>query len=127
MVSRAKLLSKLLVAALLILSSPQPTEKKFKHRHFAPVVERALAAENRGVTILGLSSPISSSKRNQRVEPLVGARRQNISREEQGQVAGIKLLVDSPPLAARDAFGKTGENETAAKGESFSMNGKSFA
>jgi hypothetical protein len=42
MISRAKLLSKLLVAALLILSSPQPTEKKFKHRHFAPAVEKAL-------------------------------------------------------------------------------------
>jgi hypothetical protein len=63
MTCRAKLLTRLLVAGLLMLSAPQSTEQKIKRRQHPHTVEKAGAEENSGGTISRFSTEIDRSKR----------------------------------------------------------------
>jgi len=72
-----------LVIALATFSAAQAQEKKLKREQLPPAVEKIVAEQSKGATIVGFSTEVEHGKRLYEVELKVDGRGKDISMERQ--------------------------------------------
>ena len=118
-----------LVIALATFSAAQAQEKKLKREQLPPAVEKIVAEQSKGATIVGFSTQVDHGQRLYEVELKVDGRGKDISMDKNGNIVEIKeeVPMDSLPDSVKEGLKKAARAGTIAKIESLTKNGKLVA
>lgn len=118
-----------LVIALATFSAAQAQEKKLKREQLPPAVEKTVAEQSKGATIVGFSTEVEHGKRLYEVELKIDGRGKDISMDRNGNIVEVEveLSMDSLPDAVKDGLKKAARAGTIIKIESVTKNGKLVA
>ncbi len=118
-----------LVIALATFSAAQAQEKKLKREQLPPAVEKTVAEQSKGATIVGFSTEVEHGKRLYEVELKVDGRGKDISMDKNGNIVEIEeeVPMDSLPDSVKEGLKKAARAGTIAKIESLTKNGKLVA
>ena len=87
-----------LVIALATFSA-QAQEKKLKREQLPPAVEKTVAEQSKGATIVGFATEVEHGKRLYEVELKVDGRGKDISMDKNGNIVGLEILDASKRMA----------------------------
>jgi uncharacterized membrane protein YkoI len=118
-----------LVIALATFSAAQAQEKKLKREQLPPAVEKIVAEQSKGATIVGFATEVEHGKRLYEVELKVDGRGKDISMDKNGNIVEVEeeVSMDSLPDAVKEGLKKAARAGTIAKIESLTKNGKLVA
>jgi len=118
-----------LVIALATFSAAQAQEKKLKREQLPPAVEKIVAEQSKGATIVGFSTEVDHGQRLYEVELKVDGRGKDISMDKNGNIVEIEeeVPMDSLPDSVKEGLKKAARAGTIAKIESLTKNGKLVA
>ena len=116
--------------ALLISTLPALTqEKKIKRSDLPPAVEKTVAAESQGATILGFSQEKENGQIFYEAEMMVNGHSKDILMDASGAVVEVEeqVALDSLPTAVKDGLQSKAGNGKLVKVESLSKHDKLVA
>jgi len=118
-----------LVIALATFSAAQAQEKKLKREQLPPAVEKTVAEQSKGATIVGFATELEHGKRLYEVELKVDGRGKDISMDKNGNIVEVEeeVSMDSLPDAVKEGLKKAARAGTITKIESLTKNGKLVA
>ena len=94
-----------------------------------PAVEKIVAEQSKGATIVGFSTEVEHGKRLYEVELKVDGRSKDISMDKNGNIVEVEeeVSMDSLPDAVKEGLKKAARAGMIAKIESLTKNGKLVA
>ena len=121
-------LVRLSVAALLLvtmLSIAQAQERKLKRAQLPPAVEKTVAEQSQGATIVGFATEVENGRRLYEAELKVNGLGKDILMDKNGNIVEVEAEVpmDSLPSAVREGLKKVAGTRTIVKVESLTKNG----
>ena len=119
-----------IILALLISTLPALTqEKKIKRSYLPPAVEKTVAAESQGATILGFSQEKENGQTFYEAEMMVKGHSKDILMDTSGAVVEVEeqVALDSLPTAVKDGLQSKAGNGKLVKVESLSKHDKLVA
>jgi uncharacterized membrane protein YkoI len=118
-----------LVIALATFSAAQAQERKLKREQLPPAVEKTVAEQSKGATIVGFATEVEHGKRLYEVELKVGGRGKDISMDKNGNIVEVEeeVSMDSLSDAVKEGLKKAAGAGTIVKIESLTKNGKLVA
>ena len=116
------------MAALLVttmLSLAQAQERKLKRAQLPPAVEKTVAEQSQGATIVGFASEVEKGRRLYEAELKVNGLSKDILIDKDGNIVEVEAEVpmDSLPSAVREGLKKAAGRRTIVKVESLTKNG----
>ena len=114
-----------LAIVLAMLSSGQAQERKLKREQLPPAVEKTVAEQSQGATIVGFATEVEKGKRLYEVELKVDGRGKDISMDKNGNIVEVEaeVLMDSLPSAVQEGLKKAAGARTIVKIESLTKGG----
>ena len=118
-----------LVIALATFSAAQAQEKKLKREQLPPAVERTVAEQSKGATIVGFATEVEHGKRLYEAELKVDGHGKDILMDKNGNIVEIEeeMSMDSLPDAVKEGLKKGAGAGAIVKVESLTKNGKLVA
>jgi uncharacterized membrane protein YkoI len=118
-----------LVIALATFSAAQAQEKKLKREQLPPAVEKTVAEQSKGATIVGFATEVEHGKRFYEAELKVDGRGKDILMDKNGNIVEVEeeVSMDSLPDAVKEGLKKAAGARSIAKIESLTKNGKLVA
>ena len=116
------------MAALLLLtmlSIAQAQERKLKRAQLPAAVEKTVAEQSQGATIVGFATEVENGRRLYEAELKVNGLGKDILMDKNGNIVEVEaeVTMDSLPSAVLEGLKKVAGNRTIVKVESLTKNG----
>ncbi len=117
------------VAVFVIPSIGAVQEKKISRKDLPAAVEKTVAEQANGATILGFSTELEHGKRVYEAELVVNGHSKDISMDASGKIIEIEeeVAIDSLPVKVKDGLSTLAGAGTITKVESLTKSGKLVA
>ena len=116
------------MAALLLLtmlSIAQAQERKLKRAQLPAAVEKTVAEQSQGATIVGFATEVENGRRLYEAELKINGLTKDILMDKNGNIVEVEaeVTMDSLPSAVLEGLKKVAGNRTIVKVESLTKNG----